>query len=213
MARVELGATFEEVATAWFRRAGGERPWKPATERGYRSMLWGGNPQVMNAFGSWRLHEITRRDVRAWWSELISPRREPRALSARDANGHLALLRTILNWADCTDEYGPIADPSKGIPKCAEPAIGKADFFEVEEVYALARGRGAAPGVRGGPGAPRARGGVAPRRGDHPRRRVHRPAPRRDRQPALARDRLRRQLRARLRERQRGNRLDAEEPP
>ncbi|MDP9400973.1 MAG: hypothetical protein M3P39_08545, partial [Actinomycetota bacterium] len=139
VARVELGATFEEVATVWFRRAGGERPWKPATERGYRSMLWGGNPHVMAGFGSWRLGEITRRDVRAWWAELISPRREPRALSARDANGHLALFRTIFNWADCSDEYGPIADPSKGIPKCAEPAIGKADFFEVEEVYALSR--------------------------------------------------------------------------
>ncbi len=112
---------------------------EPATERGYRSMLWGGNPHVMAAFGSWRLGEITRRDVRAWWAELISPRREPRALSARDANGHLALFRTIFNWADCSDEYGPIADPSKGIPKCAEPAIGKADFFEVEEVYALSR--------------------------------------------------------------------------
>jgi integrase len=102
-------------------------------------MLNGRNPHVMREFGAWRVHEITRRDVRAWWNELISPRREPRALSARDANAHLALFRTILNWADSTDDYGPVADPSKGIAKCAEPATGKADFFEVEEVYALAR--------------------------------------------------------------------------
>jgi integrase len=137
--RAQRGATFEEVATAWYRRAGGERPWKPATERGYKSMLWGRNPHVMVEFGHRHLHEISRRDVRRWWNDLISPRRESKPLSPRDANAHLALFRVIWNWADSTDEYGPVADPSKGIAKCAEPATGKADFFEVEEVYALAR--------------------------------------------------------------------------
>ena len=137
--RARSGALFEELAAAWFRRAGGERPWKPATERGYRSMLYGANPHVMNGFAKRPVREITRREVRAWWHELIDPRREPKPLTPRDANAHLGLLRIIFNWADGTDEHGPLPDPSKGIVKCAEPAVGKADFFEPEEIYAIAR--------------------------------------------------------------------------
>jgi len=93
----------------------------------------------MQAFAHRHVREITRVEVRAWWQALINPTRRPRALSPRDANAHLALLRTIFSWADGTDEYGPLADPSKGLRKCAEPAIGKADFFESEEVMAIAR--------------------------------------------------------------------------
>jgi len=139
LARDRSGLPFGELATVWFRRAGGERPWKPATERGYRSMLWGRNPHVMNGFADRPVREISRREVRAWWHALIDPRREPAPLTPRDANAHLALLRTIFNWADGTDEHGPLPDPSKGIVKCAEPAVGKADYFEPEEVLAIAR--------------------------------------------------------------------------
>lgn len=134
------GATLSEIATAWLARAGGERPWKPATRRNYEKALFGKRSYLLPALGHRPVRVLSRSEVRRWWASLRDPRRPGGPLSARNANAQLALLRNIIRWADGTEEYGPVGDPSRGIQKWAEDALGeKTDFFEPEEVMALCR--------------------------------------------------------------------------
>jgi integrase len=134
------GATLTEVATAWLTRAGGERPWKPATRRNYEKQLFGRRTYLLPALGHRSIRVLSRAELRAWWATLRDPRRPGGPLSIRNANAQLALFRNIIRWADSTDEYGPVGDPSRGIRKWAEDPLGdKTDFFEPEEVMALCR--------------------------------------------------------------------------
>lgn len=133
--------TFEEAAWAWHangRLVGG---WKPATARDRASLL---RVHLLPAFGTKRLEDLTKQDVRRWWREIHDPRRPstgPRdrggSLSDRNANRLLSALRTMLRWA--AEEYGVPGDAADGIKKHREPVGDKANFFTPEEVMALVR--------------------------------------------------------------------------
>jgi hypothetical protein len=83
---------------------------------------------------------LSRAEVRRWWDGLRDPARPGGPLSARNANAQLALFRNIVRWADGTDEFGPLLDPSRGIQRWAEDSLSeKTDFFEPEEVMAVCR--------------------------------------------------------------------------
>lgn len=126
------GARWREVALAWLDWHRAEGDWKPSTLRNYESILRDDGP-LMTAFGDRPVRAIERREVRAWWVALRASR------SPRSANAQLTVFRIVANWADGMDEFAPVPDPSKGIRKAPEPAAGKAPFFEVEEVLAIAR--------------------------------------------------------------------------
>ena len=134
------GATLTEVAEGWLHRAGGERPWKPATRRNYEKALFGRRTHLLPVLGHRPVRALSRAEVRRWWVSLRDPQRAGGALSARNANAQLALLRNVVRWADASDDFGPVADPTRGIQKWAEdPLAEKTDFFEPEEVMALVR--------------------------------------------------------------------------
>jgi integrase len=137
------GATLAVVAEAWLQRAGGERPWKPSTRRNYEKALFGRRSHLLPVLGQRPVRALSRAEVRRWWHGLRDPARPGGPLSARNANAQLALLRNITRWADVSEEFGPVADPSRGIQRWAEdPLAEKADFFEPEEVMALVRAAG-----------------------------------------------------------------------
>jgi integrase len=134
------GATLGEVALAWLQNGGGERPWKPSTQRNYEKSLFGRRTHLLPVLGNRPVRTLSRLEVRRWWNTLRDPKRPGGPLSVRNANAQLALLRNIIRWADGTDEFGPIADPTRGIRRWAEdPLSEKADFFEPEEVMAIVR--------------------------------------------------------------------------
>lgn len=126
------GAPWGEVAQAWLEWHRAEGDWAPSTLRNYESILRADGP-LMAEFADRPVRGIERREIRAWWVRT----RESR--SPRSANAQLTVFRIVVNWADSMDEYAPVSDPSKGIRKVPEPPTGKAPFFEVEDVLAIAR--------------------------------------------------------------------------
>lgn len=134
------GATLEAVARAWLAQGGGERPWKPSTRRNYEKALFGRRAHLLPVLGHRPVRALGRPEVRRWWEGLRASDRPAGPLSARNANAQLALLRNIVRWADGSDEFGPVSDPTRGIRRWAEdPLDDKTDFFEPEEVMAIAR--------------------------------------------------------------------------
>ena len=132
------GATFAHVAWAWHKHGENVAGWKPSTVRDRRSML---QAHLIPAFGDRPVRDITRDDVRAWWSSLHGARyrgagrRKPARLSDRNANKALTELRAIFNWA--LEEYRLAANPADGIRKHREYSVEKPDFYSVGEVGKL----------------------------------------------------------------------------
>jgi integrase len=131
-------ATLTALALAWLDDAGRSsgRPWKPSTERDYRSALGqserGDSGHIIGALGNLRLDELTEQRMRAWWKSLDK-------LTSRTANKNLTILGTIFAWADRDGRWGRIDDPTRPLrSRPSDRAQGEAPrFFEPEEVEGL----------------------------------------------------------------------------
>lgn len=154
--RRRRGATLREVAAEWLEHLERVKGAKPSTLTDYRSILaepgvphrrGGGltNGRIMAAFGDRPIRRVDVREVDRFLREL-----DREGLSARNVNKHRQVLSAIFNYARRPTTYALPANPVEGTDKRREAPSMALDFYEPEEVEALARA--AAAGLhRGSP--------------------------------------------------------------
>lgn len=89
---------------------------------------------VMAAFGDLPLARITTRDVSAFLRAL-----DEGDIAPRTVNKHRQLLSAIFNYARQGDTRGPGGEPGRGNDERREPPPAVLDFYEPEEIDALAQ--------------------------------------------------------------------------
>ena len=140
------GATFADAAAAWLEHAERVKRLKPSTLADYRYLLAPsgavprkrGRPirsRVMDAFATRPLDAITTREISGFLAQLD---REP-TLSPRSVNKYRQVLSAIFNFACREDTFGLTRNPVAATDKRREDQPGPIDFYEPEEVLALAR--------------------------------------------------------------------------
>jgi integrase len=155
--------TFREVGAAWLEwlETRERRKVKPSTLRDYRYMLAEpGTPhargkgtyegRIIRAFGDLDAAAITTRGVSRFLRSL-----DQAGVSPRNVNKHRQVLASIFTYAMREDSFALAANPVVGTDKRDEAPAAALDFYEPEEVEALARaaaeGRHRKPAVgRGG---------------------------------------------------------------
>ena len=147
--RRELGATVRELAAQWLDYIAHEKGAKPATIQDYGYMLVEpGAPhrrgpgrsegRIIKAFGDRRIAKVTTADVASFLRGL-----EREGMSARSVNKHRELLGAMFSYAQREDTYALEHNPVTGTSKRREKPPAVLDFFEPEEIEALARAAGA----------------------------------------------------------------------
>ncbi len=142
--RRERGATFREVAAEWLEHLERERGAKPSTLRDYRYMLVEpGTPHrrgkgkstgtVMAALGHRPIAKITTREVATLLRGL-----DDSGITPRTVNKHRQVLHAIFNYARRTDTHALPSNPVEATTKRREPPPAVIDFYEPEEIEALA---------------------------------------------------------------------------
>lgn len=136
-------ATFEDAVRDWLEYLEHEKRAKPATMRGYRTMLCSPMPsrprgkprkaRLMRAFGNRRLIDITTTDVSRFLTGL-----DQEAMGARQVNMHRQILHSIFVFCQRPDTCGLRENPVSQTNKRPEPALGPIDIFEPDEVMAIA---------------------------------------------------------------------------
>ena len=136
-------ATFEDGVEAWLDYLEHEKRAKPATMRGYRTMVCSPQPsrprgkprkaRLMRAFGGRKLTDITTGDVNRFLSGL-----DLEAISARQVNMHRQVLHSILAFCMRPDTFGLRENPASMTMKRPEPGAKPIDIFEPSEVLAVA---------------------------------------------------------------------------
>jgi integrase len=153
--RREQGVTFRELAAEWLDHLERERGAKPSTLSDYRYMLAEpGTPHrrgkgkspglVLAAFGTRPAAKITTREVSAFLRRL-----DESGVSPRTVNKHRQLLSAIFNYGRREDTHSLAANPAEATTKRREPPPAVLDFYEPEEIEALAKA--AADGGHRGP--------------------------------------------------------------
>ena len=144
--RVDRTVTFADAAAAWLHHLEHVEGAKPSTLADYRYMLTpvdalprkrGRRPaaRIMRAFGSRPLAAITASDVARFLRTLDA---EP-GVTPRTVNKHRQLLCSVFNHAMRDDTFKLPANPAAATDKRREPDTRPIDFYEPEEVLALAR--------------------------------------------------------------------------
>lgn len=139
------GVTFRELAHEWLGHLEGERGAKPSTVRDYGWMVAEpGQPHrrgngrspglLMAALGDRRIAEITTREVSEFLRTL-----DRRGCKPRTVNRHRQLISATFNYAMREDTYALAQNPATNTTKRREPPPAVLDFYEPEEVEALAR--------------------------------------------------------------------------
>jgi integrase len=142
--RRERGVTFREVAAEWLEHLQHERGAKPSTLSDYRYMLAEpGTPHrrgkgkspgtIMAAFGDRPVAKITTREVSAFLRGL-----DGQGVSPRSVNKNRQVLSAIFGFACRVDTHGLPSNPVTGTTKRREPPAAVLDFYEPEEVEAIA---------------------------------------------------------------------------
>jgi integrase len=153
--RRELGATVRELAAQWLEYVAREKGAKPATIQDYGYLLMEpGAPhrrgpgrsegRIMKALGDRRVARVTTADAATFLRGL-----EREGMSARSVNKHRGLLGAMFSYAQREDTYALEHNPVTGTSKRREKPPVVLDFFEPEEIEALARAAGA--GAHRGP--------------------------------------------------------------
>ncbi len=143
--RREHGATVREMAAEWLHYVEHEKRAKPGTLVDYRYYLSEpgrahkrGKGQsaglILKAFGDRRAGEITTRDVAVFLRSL-----DRAGMTARSVNKHRQVLSAMFGYACREDSYGLPRNPVTATTKRRERPAAVLDFYEPEEVEALAR--------------------------------------------------------------------------
>lgn len=144
----ERPVSFREVAASWMAWLREVKGAKPSTLRDYESMLAEpGTPhrrgkgccegRLLKAFGDRPARDITTSDVSSFLRGL-----DRGGLSARNVNKHRQVLSAIFGYAMREDTFGLARNPAAATDKRREAPASALDFFEPDEVEALARAAG-----------------------------------------------------------------------
>lgn len=144
--RTDRRATFADAAAAWLHHLEHVAGAKPSTLADYRYMLApvdavprnrGRRPaaRIMRAFGDRPLASITTADVNRFLAALDA---DP-DVTPRTVNKHRQQLCSVFGHAMRDDTYRLPLNPALATDKRREPEVRPIDFYEPEEVLALAR--------------------------------------------------------------------------
>lgn len=142
--RRRRGVSFRELAQAWLAYLEREKGAKPSTLRDYGWMLAEpGQPHrrgagrspglLMAAFGDRPAREITTREVAEYLRGLDQIARP------RTVNKHRQVISAVYGYGMREDTYGLAVNPAATTNKRREPPPAVLDFYEPEEVEAIAR--------------------------------------------------------------------------
>ncbi len=132
---VRTGATFADAAAEWLRYVEHDRDVKPSTMVDYRSVA----AQLIEAFGSLRLEELTPGRIEQWRAGLNNGRE--RQLTNRTRNKMLTVLGGIMERA--RKVYALPSNPARDVEKLRERYDAtRFMFYSPEEVHALVRAAG-----------------------------------------------------------------------
>jgi hypothetical protein len=118
---------------------------KPSTVKDYRFLLRepgepfrrgsGTSPgRIMKAFGDRPADEVTTAEVSQFLRSL-----DREGLTPRNVNKHREVVQAIFTYGCRADTFELPANPVLGTDKCRQPPPAALDYYEVEEVEALAR--------------------------------------------------------------------------
>ncbi|HEX5898744.1 MAG TPA: hypothetical protein VFY32_05045 [Solirubrobacteraceae bacterium] len=142
-----VAVAFDELAAAWLHHVEHVDGIKPSTLKSYRYML--GAPgdsarkrgrrragaRIMREFGGQAIDSITTTQVERWLETL-----DAEDISKCTVNTYRQLVCSVLEHAARRPErYGISTNVARLTPKRREPDPGVLDFYEPEEVAALAR--------------------------------------------------------------------------
>ena len=151
--RLQRGVTFRELAQEWLGYLEREKGAKPSTLADYRSMLAEPGQRhrrgsgkadglLLAEFGDRSALRITVRNVAEYLRRIEREGRKPRLV-----NKHRQVIHAIYVYGQREDTYALPVNPAAGTTKRREPPPSALDFYEPEEIEALARA--AAPGLHG----------------------------------------------------------------
>jgi integrase len=157
--RRERSATVRELGGEWLEYVAREKGAKPATIQDYEYLLAEpGTPHrrgpgksagwIMGALGDRSITKVSTTEVARFLRDL-----ERTGMSVRSVNKHRQVLGAMFTYAQREDAYALPHNPVTGTSKRRESPPAVLDFFEPEEIEALART--AATGVHRGPQPPR----------------------------------------------------------
>ena len=143
--RLHRGLTFRELGQEWLHFLEFEKGAKPSTLAGYRGMLTEpGVPhrrgsgatdgRLIAQFGDQRAKEISTREVANYLRAL-----ERSGASPRKVNRHRQVISAMYGYAMREDSHGFEHNPARATSKRREPPPAVLDFYEPEEIEALAR--------------------------------------------------------------------------
>lgn len=138
-------ASVRELASQWLTWLAEVRGAKPSTVRDYEALLRepgtkfkngkGESPgRIMKAFGDMRVDAVTTKDVSGFLRELDAAKFTP-----RNVNKYRQVLQAMFTYACRVDTFDLISNPVEKTDKRREPPLAALDYYEVEEVEALAR--------------------------------------------------------------------------
>jgi integrase len=142
--RRRRGVTFRELAAEWIEYLEHEKGAKPSTLRDYRWLLAepdqahrrgsGRSPGLlMSAFGERAVNAITTKDVADYLRRLDKAGATPRTV-----NKHRQVISAIYGYGMREDSYRLTLNPAAATTKRREPPPAVLDFYETEEVEAIA---------------------------------------------------------------------------
>jgi integrase len=143
--RRRRGVTFRELAGEWLEYLEHEKGAKPSTLRDYRWLLAepdqlhrrgpGRSPGLlMSSFGDRTANTLTTRDVADYLRHLDRTGATPRTV-----NKHRQVISAIYGYGMREDTYRLALNPAAATTKRREPPPAVLDFYETEEVEAIAR--------------------------------------------------------------------------
>ena len=143
--RRERGVTVRELAVEWLGYLRGEKGAKPSTLADYRYLLTEpGTPhkrgdgrnrgRILKALGDGRVRTVTTSQVATFLRGL-----DREGMSARSVNKHRQVLAAMFAYACREDTYALPANPVSATTKRREMPAAVLDFYEPEEIEALAR--------------------------------------------------------------------------
>jgi integrase len=143
--RRRRGVTFRELAAEWLVYLEHEKGARTSTLRDYRWLLAepgqrhrrgaGRSPGLMMAaFGDRPARDVSSRDVAEYLRRL-----DRSGATARTVNKHRQVISAIYGYAMREDAYRLASNPAATTTKRREPPPAVLDFYEPEEVEALAR--------------------------------------------------------------------------
>jgi integrase len=139
------GATVRELAPEWLEYLELEKGAKPSTLQDYRYLLKQPGTRykrgtrrtagrIMATFANLRVGEVTTQQVATFLRGL-----DRAGLSPRTVNKHRQVLAAMFAYACREDTYGLAANPVSRTTKRREMPAAVLDFYEPEEIEALAR--------------------------------------------------------------------------